>query len=71
MFVSKGVRSIPASLFKQRCLTVLDEVVETGEEVIVTKRGRSIVRIAPMRIEKVRSLRGSVLREKDLVSPIR
>jgi prevent-host-death family protein len=68
--MSKAVRSIPAGEFKAKCLALLDEVAETGQEVVVTKRGRAVARVSPVRPKKVRSLRGSILREEDIVSPV-
>ncbi len=40
-------RTIPAGEFKARCLALLDEVKETGEEIIITKRGKPVARILP------------------------
>lgn len=51
-------RSISASDFKARCLGLLDEVQDTGVEVIITKHGKPVARLVP--IGKVReSLRGA------------
>lgn len=61
-------RSIPAAEFKARCLAILDDVAETGEEVVVTKRGKAVARVVPL--EAPKPLKGSVLKEDDLVSPI-
>ncbi|MFI5182250.1 MAG: type II toxin-antitoxin system Phd/YefM family antitoxin [Thermoanaerobaculia bacterium] len=68
--MSKAARSVPAGEFKAKCLALLDEVAETGQEVVVTKRGRAVARVSPVGSTKVKSLRGSVLREKDIVSPV-
>ncbi len=68
--MSKTVRSVPAGEFKAKCLALLDEVAETGQEVVVTKRGRAVARVSPVKPDKVRSLRGSVLHEGDIVSPV-
>jgi len=43
----KQPRTIPAGEFKARCLKLLDEVQRTGEELIVTKRGRPVARVVP------------------------
>jgi len=40
-------RTIPAGEFKAKCLRLLDEVERTGEELVVTKRGRPVARIVP------------------------
>ncbi len=36
-----------ASDFKAQCLGVLDEVGETGETVVITKRGRPVAQLSP------------------------
>ena len=48
---SKGasVRTIKASEFKARCLKLMDEVAESGEEIVITKHGRPVSRLAPYR----------------------
>lgn len=38
-------RVLSAGQFKNTCLRVMDQVCANGEEVIVTKRGRPVVRI--------------------------
>jgi prevent-host-death family protein len=53
------MRTIPAGQFKARCLKLLDEVAETGETIVVTKRGRPVARVEP--IEEPPSLKGSVI----------
>jgi prevent-host-death family protein len=59
---------IAAATFKRNCLELLDEVAVTGRELIVTKRGKPIARIMPVTMPV--SLLRSVLRERDLLSPI-
>ena len=42
-----GQRTIPAGEFKNRCLALMDEVNETGTEIVITKRGRPVSRLVP------------------------
>jgi len=63
-------RTVPAATFKAKCLALLDEVAATGVPLVVTKRGRPVARIEPIEADAPKSLRGSVLRERDIVSPI-
>ena len=42
-----GTRTIKASEFKAKCLKLMDEVAESGEEIIITKNGRPVSRLAP------------------------
>ena len=52
------MRSIAASEFKAKCLALLDEVAETKEELVVTKRGKAVAKVVPA--EEPRSLVGTV-----------
>jgi prevent-host-death family protein len=51
-------RSINASEFKTRCLRVLDDVQATRVEVVITKRGKPVARLAPIGPART-SLRGA------------
>ena len=42
-------RTIKASEFKAKCLKLMDEVAETGEEIIITKHGHPVSRLMPYR----------------------
>ena len=42
-------RTIKASEFKAKCLQLMDEVAESGEEIIITKKGRPVSRLVPFR----------------------
>jgi prevent-host-death family protein len=46
------MKQMRASAFKARCLAVMDDVQATGEPVIVTKRGKPVVKVIPIRPEK-------------------
>jgi prevent-host-death family protein len=65
------MRTIPAARFKAQCLKLLDEVADTGETIVVTKRGKPVARLEP--IEQPRSLVGSVtflVSDEELIAPI-
>ncbi len=65
-------RTMSAAEFKARCLRVMDEVAETGEPVVVTKRGRPVAQLVPI-ARKPKTLRGflkgKVKARGDLVAP--
>ena len=42
-------RTIKASEFKAKCLKLMDEVAETGQEIIITKNGRPVSKLSPYR----------------------
>ena len=42
-------RTIKATEFKAKCLKLLDEVAESGEEIVITKNGKPVARLLPYR----------------------
>ena len=63
-------RIIPAGQFKAECLRLIDRVAETRAPLIVTKRGRPVVEVVPIRPNRSKPLRGSVTVHADIVGPI-
>ncbi len=70
MTISSKVRRVPAGEFKARCLALLDEVADTGAELVVTKYGRPVAKVVPVGAAETHPLKGSVLFERDLVGPL-
>lgn len=70
MTMSGARRTISAADFKARCLALLDEVNETRETLVVTKRGRPVARLVAAEPSPRRSLRGSVRWRGDLLAPL-
>lgn len=71
MTMVMSYRTIPAGQFKAQCLAMLDEVAATGEEIVVTKRGRPVVRV--LAATEPDSLRGSVTfnaPDEELIEPV-
>ena len=64
--------TIAAGEFKSKCLKLLDEVAETRETLVITKHGKPVAQVMPMPQEGdfVGSMKGSVLWEGDIISPI-
>ena len=46
------MKQMRAGAFNVNCLTVLNDVQATGEPVVVTKRGKPIVKIFPVESDK-------------------
>jgi prevent-host-death family protein len=72
-----SAKKIAAGEFKAKCLAILDEVNRTGQEVIVTKRGKAVAKLVPFQEMSVDSLFGRlkgivkiVGDPDDLVKPI-
>ena len=76
LHVPPGVRVVKASEFKAKCLQLMDEVAASGEEIIITKRGRPVSRLAPYRIgptapfgrdrEKIQVILGDIIEPIDV-----
>lgn len=45
------MKKMAAGEFKAKCLAVMDEVQAKRETVIITKRGRPVVKLVPVNIE--------------------
>ena len=66
--------------FKAKALGILEQVAQTGEPVIVTKRGKAIVKVIPLaygaevsegtEVQEPGKLKGTVIEEVDIVSPL-
>ena len=66
-------RRIPAGEFKAKCLKLLDEVAKTGETIVVTKFGKAVAQVVPpprVVVDIVGAMKGSVLWEGDIISPL-
>ena len=70
---SVGAPTIMASEFKAKCLKLMDEVAETGQELIISKTGRRVARLMPYRT-KPESLfgidEGKIEILDDLIEPL-
>ena len=67
------MKRMPASVFKTKCLAVMDDVQATGEPVIVTKRGKPVVKVVPVESEMddiFGSMAGDVKIVGDIESPV-
>lgn len=68
-----GTRTMKASEFKARCLKLMDEVEESGEEIVITKHGRPVSKLIPYE-RKPKTLfgagRGRMKIIGDIISPI-
>ena len=64
--------TIAAGKFKAKCLKLLDEVAEKRETLVVTKHGKPVAQVMPMPVQQglIGSMRGSVLWEGDIISPL-
>ena len=45
------MKQMRASVFKARCLSVMNDIEATGEAVVVTKRGKPVVKVVPVKPE--------------------
>ena len=67
------VRMIKASEFKTKCLKLMDEVADSGVEIVITKNGRPVSRLVPYRDEEPSMFgrdRGRIRILGDIISPL-
>jgi prevent-host-death family protein len=66
-------RTMPAGLFKSKCLAVMDEVQAKCETVIITKHGKPVAKLMPVdpkRDDFYGSMKGKVIILGDIVGPV-
>jgi len=65
-------KAVSKSEFARRALTYLREVEKTGEALILTDRGRAVLRVAPLATagDVLASLRGCDVRYDDPTEPV-
>ncbi|WP_319522871.1 type II toxin-antitoxin system prevent-host-death family antitoxin [uncultured Desulfosarcina sp.] len=66
-------QTIKASVFKAKCLGLMEKVNQTGEEIVITKNGKPISKLVPYRSRPASlfGLHGDKIRSKDdLIEPI-
>lgn len=65
---------IAAGKFKAQCLKLMDQVQQTREEIVITKYGKPIARLAPMQSEPATSIvgwmKGTIEITGDIVAPL-
>jgi len=58
MTTHNGHMEIPAGKFKATCLKLMDRVAATGEPIVITKRGKPLARLVPVRDDLTEQHRG-------------
>jgi prevent-host-death family protein len=67
------MKIVGAGKFKAHCLALLNKVAKEHETILVTKRGKPVAKVIPIKeVQKKlqEQLKGSVVKEKDLISPV-
>ena len=71
--IASTTRTMKASEFKAKCLRLMDEVAEHGEEIVITKNGRPVAKLAPYQRKPKMSFgrnRENIRVLGDIVSPM-
>jgi len=67
-------QKIGAGEFKAKCLGLLDEVQRQRKEILITKRGRPVAKLVPVKGEReenfIGSMKGTMEIVGDIISPI-
>lgn len=69
----KKKKSTSVSVFKAKALRMIDQVARTGEKLVVEKHGKPVVEVVPLEAAGTAvagRLRGTVIAEKDILSPL-
>ena len=61
-------KHVGAGEFKATCLKLMDQVQETGEEVVITRHNRPVAKLAPVKGEELRPFVG---RSRGVISATR
>jgi prevent-host-death family protein len=67
------MKQIPAGQFKAQCLAIMDQVLQSGEPVVITKHGKPVVKLVPAenRVDDIFDyMAGKVKIVGDIVGPI-
>lgn len=64
---------MPAGEFKAKCLKLMDQVRESGQEIVITKRGTPVAKLVPIEPKERPSLfgcmKGTVEIKGDIIGP--
>ena len=63
---------VPAGMFKNTCLALMDQVRDERMQVVITKHGSAVARLVPANVDAPSALgfmRGTVVAQGDVVSP--
>lgn len=65
-------KTVSITEFKSKCLSYMRDVDEKGIHIVVTKHGKSIAEVQPVlhKHSGQNPLKDSVLKQKDILSPI-
>lgn len=64
------MRTVAAGLFKAKCLQIMDEVDASGEPVIITKRGKPLAKLIPVKEKDPDSIFGCMRESAEIVGDI-
>ena len=67
------MKTVKASEFKAKCLSLMDEVAENAEAIIITKNGKPVSKLVPyyQKPETLFGLHHSIVKSHDdLIAPI-
>lgn len=67
------MQTVKASEFKAKCLHIMDEVNQTGEEIVITKNGKPVSILKPYRTVPATIFglhKGKIESKDDLIAPL-
>ena len=67
------MQTIKASEFKEKCLNIMDQVNQSGEEIVITKNGKPVSILKPYRVVQASIFglhKGKIQSKDDLIAPL-
>jgi len=67
------MQTVKASEFKAKCLHIMDEINQTGEEIVITKNGKPVSILKPYRTVPTTIFglhKGKIESKDDLIAPL-
>ena len=62
--------TIQASVFKARCLALMDDIARSGESLVITKNGKPVVELKPYQPPRAQTLLGLTATHGEILGDI-
>ena len=62
--------TIQASVFKARCLALMDDIARSGESLVITKNGKPVVEMKPYKPPRAQTLLGLTAAQGEILGDI-
>lgn len=63
-------KTVAAGKFKQTCLKLLDEVGQSGEPILITKRGKPVAELTPVSGDSLKDWKGAMRGQGEILGDL-